>query len=1026
MTTALTPTSSSGPDLPADALEPAGRWFEDEKRRGTLLTSEPLWREAHARYRALLPTLAEGTAAAAWAAIADHVVFELPSVPVNERRAAAEALDLLRARPGLSASERARRLHRIARAHDVLPAKILGLLGPGVGYPWGFSRALWTADVVGTSMEALLAAVDWSPGQEPDGRWLAGEAAHATVDDFLVHLRARAPQGSDLDRMIGALAGLFAASAAENRDPSVQEAHSFIAALEHHGLTSAEIERLWPGLETLRSAVVLLHSFQLHLAAERCVTTARRIADADGGGDATDAALRLLRRGANIYKRVCVAQLYPEPLLARHQELYREMEQLRADKGRPDRRCQHLVLVSTFNSPADLQRLVQSLWHELAAFGYGPTVHVVVSDDSTGEALEQGRDIVAQAARAGMSISHWDSGRKNAFLDALNAEVFPDGRCDVWALAGGRTPGEKGVPYGRFRNFLRLAALRESRALGLRQPVSTWLDQDNEVGALVLTRASTLAKRHVFNYFDQKSTIFENGDVVVGGGGYTNDALEGVEKFWVAWGILNHTFDLARRRPPEAPPLLPSEADITRFRPWDQPETLERLIREGDDVETFADQVLLLLATLAGTFQGKYENQVQVYHPWTFGRVVPGDEALVEETRPFAGMPGGNTSFAESVLASPIPFITVGGRGEDIFHLWQVESEYGVGMVHLTHTPALHTRNMSTARSDLMAEIVDSYNGRIFREPPYLWAALSRLSLGGDACDDVSAEVEAETADRINNLRAEAMSNIAAVSGFAAALEPYLDEGNDFWWLRQAARDPRYAARVAELRSLAERFKHPEPYQAQADEKLLRLADVKDLTRRFLSAYPHWATVVAHVGGLGSERAPGRVSGAAARFPDRPYGGAPARSGEAAAPVPSAPGGPELAVAGDPMAEPPWRDVVNSALLLYRRYELGRAAADQLLSWDERVARLSEAYHHYAAMTPDVPGHAWTLLYRDALLVPHTRAYAAVSSMVTEDFAGGGDDEQERRMGELAEAGGVDVSILREARTPAPAAAGAV
>ena len=88
--------------------------------------------------------------------------------------------------------------------------------------------------------------------------------------------------------------------------------------------------------------------------------------------------------------------------------------------------------------------------------------------------------------------------------------------------------------------------------------------------------------------------------------------------------------------------MLTPAADITRFRPWDQPDTLERLPREGEDVETMSDQFLLLLNTLIGTFRGKYDNQVQVYHPWTYGYVVPEDERLVEELRPFAGMPGGN------------------------------------------------------------------------------------------------------------------------------------------------------------------------------------------------------------------------------------------------------------------------------------------------------------------------------------------------------------------------------------------------
>lgn len=1014
----MTRTDAPPPAQPRErALPPGVRasvegWFAAETRAGTLLSEEALWAEAYAH----LVAIPDGADADdLWPLLAELLVFELPAVPVNERQAATEALAAVMDDGDQSSDARARRLYGIAGRHDVHYPKLLGLVAPGAGDPWMFPRALWTPPVVAGNMHGLLAPLGWEPAHRPDTAWLTAQVEDATVDGFLGELSQRAPDGSDLAQMLSATRALVASAVSEGRDFAVQEAHSFIAALEHHGLPGAELTRWHRELVLLRSAVVCLHSYRLQVAAERWVSSARALADHDAGS-----AVRSLRRAVNLYKRMAVARLYPERLLARHQELYRDLEELQRRAISGDTRCPHVLLVSTYNSTPDLQRLLVSIWHELTAFGYGPAVHVVISDDSTGQALTRNGDAVAQGRRAGMSISHWTTERKNRFLHELNGEVFPDGRCDVFELAGGRTPDDKGVPYGRFRNFLRLVALRESRELALEAPICTWLDQDNEIGALVLTGTGILAKRHVFNYFDQKSAIFAGGGVVVGGGGYTNDALEGVEKFWVAWGILHQTFELARQRPPDAPPKLPADADITRFRPWDQPDTLERLRREGEEVRTFADQVLLLLSTLVGTFRGKYDNQVQVFHPWTFGRVVPGDELLVEETRAFAGMPGGNTSFVDDVLASAIPFITVCGRGEDIFHLWQVESEFGAGSVHLTHTPALHSRNVTTARSDLMAEIVDSYNGRIFREPPYLWAALASLARGDDPAAGVSPDVERETADRISNLRAEAMSNIAAVSGFASALEPYLDDRNGFWWLRRAAEDPRFAQRISDLRAHVEMFRHPESYQRRAEEKLLGLDDVKELTRRFLAAYPHWRTIVEHVGGPRGATTGDRLAGAAPAFPQRGYGApsVPTREGSRlAAPSPRA----EVPAPGEPTLDPLWRDAVQSALLLFRRYETGMAANDRMLVWHERIERLSDIYHHYGSLVGDLPGHAWTTLYREALLVPHSAPHAAVSRMATEDFWSLPEEERSALVSSWSEESHVDAGLLREALAPRPA-----
>ncbi|MDQ4129508.1 MAG: hypothetical protein M3133_00705 [Actinomycetota bacterium] len=988
----------------------AAAWFEEERRRGTVLAREVLWREAYAQYLARAGNGAGDAAedpALLWPSLVSRLVFQGAGVPRNERAAAESAVAFLRANRGASLAEHARRLEAISEEAGVDRVQLLGLLGPGVAYPWMFPRSRWTPDVVGRGLEALVAPLPW-PASPPDSDWFR-EAAERGATAFLSGLRERAQEGSDLDRMLAATASLVAAADAERKDIAVREAHAFIAALEHHGLSGGDIQRYWTRLSALRWAVVLVRSYETYAAAERYLATSRRVRDAD-----PEAALRFVRRAVNLYKRLCVAQQYPERLLERHQEVHREMEELRRAHQLPDNRSDHMLLVSTFNSPADLQRLLLSIWQELTAFGFGRAVHVIVSDDSTEGMREQNRQLIADAARAGVSISHWDLERKNRFLDQLNAEVFPDGTCDVRDLAGPRKPGEKGIPYGRFRNFLRLVALKESRELGLRAPVSTWLDQDNEIGALVLTRSGTLAKRHVFNYFDQKSGLFERDDVLVGGGGYTNDALEGVEKFWVAWGVLHHAFDLAQQRSPEEPPILAPEVDITRFRPWDQSDTLERLPREGEEVETFADQILLLLSTLLGTFRGKYENQVEVYHPWTDGSVVPGDDLLVEQTRAFAGMPGGNTSFAQRVLASAIPFITVGGRGEDIFHLWQVESEYGVGTVHLTHTPALHTRNVSSGRSDLVGEIVDSYNGRILREPPYLWAALTELSLGEPSGEGAERErLGREAEERINNLRAEALSTIAAVSGFAAALEPYLDEKNDFWWLRRAAEDPRYREVIGSLRDTVAKYRSAERLQREAADKLLTVEDVNELTDEFIRAYPHWGTVVQRVGGLAS--APTQAS-PVAPFPFKGYGSAGQGDiGASTTATATSRGYADEPLTAELTSDPPWREVVQAALLLFRKYEQGASTRDVFLRWDERVARLRAFFDHYAALAGDVPEFVWTLLYRDALLVPHSPPYVAVSQFLTDEFRSLEPSQQQERLTELADRLSVERALLEEA-----------
>jgi hypothetical protein len=976
-----------------DAVADARAWVAEERAAGTLVGEETLWREA---YRAYLGVdgIDDRHRPAAWACIASALVFDTGKVPLNQKTAAHQVCETIQA----GGDDLARRLHDLALEHDVDPGRLRGLLCPGVGYPWAFPRALWNHDVVAQGLEAMLAPFDWV-GPAPDAGWLADHALRRSSADLLRDLEGRAPERSILRRSLGAVRSFVAQLDGEGKDAGVVEAHAFIAALAGHGLSTEETSQHTRDLLTLQEAVVLARSFQLYQRAEGLVALAGDLGPAD-----PQITLDFLEKAAAIYKRLAVAQQYPERLLERQQQIWRMVEDCRIEHDIfDDGRADHVLLVGTFHSPTDLQRLLLSVTHELQGFGYTRPVHVVVSDDSTGDARARNEEIYAEAARSGMRITEWGLERRNAFLRRLNDEVFADDPFDVNDLAGVAKPGEKGIPYGRLRNFLRLAGLVELREHGLENPVFTWLDQDNELGALVLTRAGTLSKRHVFNYFDQKSGIFSDPRVLVGGGGYTNDALEGVEKFWVAWGIMHATLGLAREHAPQAPAVLSSKADITRFRPWDQPDTLERLPREGEDVETMSDQFLLLVNTLVGTFRGKYDNQVQIYHPWTYGDVEPGDERLVEEMRAFAGMPGGNTSFGTKVLASPIPFLTVCGRGEDIFHLWQLEAAHGPGSSFLTHTPVLHSRNVKAGRGNLMSEIVNSFNGRIFREPPYLWAALSSLYSG-----EPTADVEIETAERIEGLRAEAKASMSAVSGLAQALAPFVDESGEFWWVAQAQDDPRCAEVLDTLRGVVEEFKDVEKYHRMADEQLLTLDDVKELTAEFMAAYPHWETVVEKVGGLRLGLAEAETSNLAQSRPLENYG-SPARvEASRSAMASSRARATEPAALGEPVADLPWQEALTSALLLFRRYEQGVAEHGAPLTWEHRLRRLHAVYDHYAGGLDDPPRFLWARLFRDALFVPHSAPYRALTELIES-----GDEAVD--LDRLAAAHGVNPGVLRPA-----------
>jgi hypothetical protein len=117
----------------------------------------------------------------------------------------------------------------------------------------------------------------------------------------------------------------------------------------------------------------------------------------------------------------------------------------------------------------------------------------------------------------------------------------------------------------------------------------------------------------------------------------------------------------------------------------------------------------------------------------------------------------------------------------------------------------------------------------------------------------------------------------------------------------------------------------------------------------------------------------------------------------------------EPATLGEPVADLPWQEALTSALLLFRRYEQGRAQSGAPLAWDERVGRLREVFDHYAGQLDDVPSFLWARLYRDALFVPHSAPYRAVSELLAEV------DGPPVDLGSVADAYGIDVEVLRAA-----------
>jgi hypothetical protein len=120
---------------------------------------------------------------------------------------------------------------------------------------------------------------------------------------------------------------------------------------------------------------------------------------------------------------------------------------------------------------------------------------------------------------------------------------------------------------------------------------------------------------------------------------------------------------------------------------------------------------------------------------------------------------------------------------------------------------------------------------------------------------------------------------------------------------------------------------------------------------------------------------------------------------------------------------PAWREVVTSSLLLFRRYERGRADEERWLEWAERIARLRAIYDHYAAPVRDMPPFAWTMLFRDALLIPHSAPYRALTELLNERVPEAGPDQQRVAVQRMAEQFGVEEEVLAQAVRLVPVAA---
>ncbi len=291
----------------------------------------------------------------------------------------------------------------------------------------------------------------------------------------------------------------------------------------------------------------------------------------------------------------------------------------------------------------------------------------------------------------------------------------------------------------------------------------------------------------------------------------------------------------------------------------------------------------------------------------------------------------------------------------------------------------------------------------------------------------MDAEDLAQTAEHVENLRGEAKARIAEISAFAAALEPYVDESSDFWWVELARRDRRFGDVLSELRGIVADFKDAERHQARADERLLTAEDVRELTEDFIAAYPRWKTIVERFAGGKTLGESPRGVASVSPFPG--YGaydhGEGTTSSTERRPA-------TLHLPHDlpePGVDPHWQEVFDSALALYRRYEKGLAARDRYLEWPERVERLREIYQHYVSTLGDVPAFVWARLFRDALLIPWSPSYLALTQLLAADAWTLERGEREAEVERVAAELGADAELLRlaldvDARAQAPAAVG--
>jgi hypothetical protein len=167
------------------------------------------------------------------------------------------------------------------------------------------------------------------------------------------------------------------------------------------------------------------------------------------------------------------------------------------------------------------------------------------------------------------------------------------------------------------------------------------------------------------------------------------------------------------------------------------------------------------------------------------------------------------------------------------------------------------------------------------------------------------------------------------------------------------------------------------------------------------------------VGGIRKSRRTGEGAMVAAG-PREGYG-SPLRAEETAAQSSAGRTVPEPAAPAEPIEEEPWLEVLTSSLLLFRRYERGRADQEAWLEWPERVSRLRSIYDHYAAAVPDLPPFVWTRLFRDALLIPHSAPYQALTDLLNDEAPAMEAGDRRAAVGRAAKQFEVDEELLDQA-----------